>query len=599
MTSRNTTLLASSSKQQSPLSEFFSLLKLWVQPHKKYVMGACIALTSAAGSVLALGGVVRHLVDQGLSQLNESELHATLLQFMAVASILALSSAARFYFTASLGKRLLRQLRLQLFKKVLNSTLEERPNWSTESIQSIEQDLNTLEQWISSQFSVSLRNVLLVLGGIGLLIHSSAKLALLFLVIIPALILPILILTKRFRTRVKAQTLENETLATFFDEHLRGLPVIQSLNYEDEALKKLETRSQSLQNTQTASLRGRASLVASIMFVVFAGIAFILWTGGHDVLQGTMSKGTLSAFILYAMMVAGALGALSDASEELRRVSQATLRLHSWLLLPDHSTPLNTASSITPSPDSLHGAMILFDSVSFKYPNRLHYVLHQFSLSIQAGEHVAIVGASGAGKSTLFQLLLGFYPASIGKISIMNTPINLNNAPVLRHYMAWVSQDPILFSGSIRDNLLYGNPSATDNDLNQVCKAANLEQWIYSLSEGLDTLVGNLNLGVSGGQRQRIAIARAMLANRPILLLDEATSALDAENEHTIQEALDRLSAGRTVITIAHRLSTIQSAHRIVLMDQGSIVDIGTHLELLARQELYQRFVSLQTLEAI
>ncbi|MES2207049.1 MAG: ATP-binding cassette domain-containing protein [Pseudomonadota bacterium] len=581
--------------QRPPFALFFRLLKAWLQPHQRYVIGALIALTSAAGSVLALGGVVRHLVDYGLSQINEYELHRTLLLFMATVSVLALSSAARFYYTASLGKRLLLKLRIDLFDKVLHSTTAQRPQWGSEIVQEMERDLNTIEQWVSSQLSVSLRNFLLCIGGIGLLFHSSVKLTLIFLTLIPALIAPILILTKRFRARVKAQKTESDTLSTYFDEHLRALPVIQSLNFESEAVRQLHLRSEHLQETQSASLKGRAWLIAAVMFAVFGGIAFILWLGGHDVLKGTLSKGTLSAFVLYAMMVAGALGALSDSSEELKRVAYAVARIQGWLSLESHHHASAVKTDLVPTQAA--SPIVQFNDVTFTYPNRTLPALRHISLDVYSGEHIAIVGASGAGKSTLFQLLLGFYLPDSGTLKTLNTPLTFENATELRRTISWVNQDPMLFIGTVRNNLLYGAPQASEKELQDVCEWANLSNWIDSLPQGLDTPVGNLNLGVSGGQKQRIAIARAMLANRPILLLDEATSALDSENERAIQEALNRLCQGRTVLTIAHRLSTVRASHRIIVMDQGMIIDIGTHAELMSRQPIYSRFVELQTFE--
>jgi ATP-binding cassette, subfamily B, bacterial len=410
---------------------------------------------------------------------------------------------------------------------------------------------------------------------------------------VPLVIAPILLYGRRVRTLSRASQARVADVSVYIDEALHEIRTVQSYGHENEDRVRFGERVEQAFSTAAERIRQRALLIALVMLLAFGAVGIILWIGGHDVLAGRISAGQLSAFVFYAVLVAGALGAVSEVVGDLQRAAGATERLMELLATePQIRAPANPQ----PLPQPPRGE-VRFENVSFHYPSRPDALaLADFSLEVKPGETVALVGPSGAGKSTVLQLLLRYYDSDAGVISLDGVELRRADPRSLRTRLALVPQDPVIFAASVRENVRYGRPDASDAAVDEACAAAYASEFIERLPEGMDTFLGERGVRLSGGQRQRLSIARALLADRAVLLLDEATSSLDAASEHYVQMALARLMQNRTTLIVAHRLATVQNADRIVVMDEGRIIATGTHDELVREKGLYARLAALQFL---
>jgi ATP-binding cassette subfamily B protein len=438
---------------------------------------------------------------------------------------------------------------------------------------------------------MAIRNLLLLAGGLTMLAITSAKLTLLVLAGVPAVVVPIILFGRRVRRLARASQDRLGDVGAYVDEALHEVRTVQAYGHEPEDRRRFGAQVEAAFAAGVARIRQRALLVASVILLVFGAVGVILWIGGHDVVAGKLSAGQLSAFVFYAAIVAGAVGTISEVIGDLQRAAGATERLFELLAVaPAIRAPEHPVALPAPAMGTL-----AFDRVGFRYPSRPDTAaLDDFTLQVAAGENVALVGPSGAGKTTVFQLLLRFYDPQTGAVRIDGVDVRDADPRDIRARLAVVPQDPVIFATSVLENVRYGRPSAGEAEVRAACEAAFAAEFIAQLPDGYASNLGERGVRLSGGQRQRLAIARAILANRPILLLDEATSALDADSERTVQLALERLMAGRTVLIIAHRLATVRHADRIAVMERGRIVAAGTHDELLADSPLYARLAALQ-----
>jgi len=438
---------------------------------------------------------------------------------------------------------------------------------------------------------MAIRNVLLMIGGIVMLTLTSPKLTLLVLAGVPLVVVPIILFGRRVRKLARATQDRVGDVGAFLDESLHEIRTVQGYGHEALDRRDFTARVEAAFGTAVRRIRQRALLVAAVILLVFGAVGVILWIGGHDVVAGRLSAGQLSAFVFYAVLVAGAVGSISEVVGDLQRAAGATERLFELLSVePAIHAPAH------PVPMPAHGPGALsFEGVTFHYPSRPDApALDRFSLDVGASEKVALVGPSGAGKTTVFQLLLRFYDPQVGVVRIDGVDLATADPRDVRRQLALVPQDPVIFASTVLENVRYGRPGATDAEVKAACDAAYATEFIDRLPGGFAGLLGERGVRLSGGQRQRLAIARAILADRPILLLDEATSALDAESERIVQRALERLMAGRTVLMIAHRLATVRHADRIAVVDRGHIVALGTHDALVRENALYARLAALQ-----
>jgi ATP-binding cassette subfamily B protein len=448
-----------------------------------------------------------------------------------------------------------------------------------------------LETVIGSSASMAIRNFLLMVGGIVMLTLTSPKLTLLVLGGVPLVVVPIILFGRRVRKLARATQDRVGDVGAFLDESLHEIRTVQGYGHEALDRRDFAARVETAFATAVRRVRQRALLVAAVIVLVFGAVGVILWIGGHDVVAGRLSAGQLSAFVFYAVLVAGAVGSISEVIGDLQRAAGATERLFELLAVePAISAPANPTRMPAPG----RGA-VSFDAVTFAYPARPDApALERFSLDVRASEKVALVGPSGAGKTTVFQWLMRFYDPQSGSVRIDGIDLRAADARDVRRQLALVPQDPVIFASSVLDNVRYGRPDATDAEVKAACDAAYATEFIERLPNGFGGLLGERGVRLSGGQRQRLAIARAILADRPILLLDEATSALDAESERIVQRALERLMAGRTVLMIAHRLATVRHADRIAVIERGRVVAQGTHDALVRENPLYARLAALQ-----
>ena len=566
----------------------------FLAPYRRQVAIALVALVVAAGCVLVLGQGLRRVIDGGFSSGDAALLDSALVALLAVIVTMAIATYTRFYYVSWIGERVTADIRRAVFGHLLDLS----PGFfevtrTGEVISRLTNDTSLLEVVIGSSASFALRNTLIMLGSMVMLFVTSPKLTALVVLGVPLVIAPILLYGRRVRTLSRASQARVADVSVYIDEALHEIRTVQSYGHENEDRARFGERVEQAFSTAAERIRQRALLIALVMLLAFGAVGIILWIGGHDVLAGRISAGQLSAFVFYAVLVAGAFGAVSEVVGDLQRAAGATERLMELLATePQIRAPANPQ----PLPEPPRGE-VTFENVSFHYPSRPDALaLADFSLEVKPGETVALVGPSGAGKSTVLQLLLRYYDCESGAISLDGVQLRRADPRSLRTRLALVPQDPVIFAASVRENVRYGRPDASDAAVEEACAAAYASEFIERLPEGMDTFLGERGVRLSGGQRQRLSIARALLADRAVLLLDEATSSLDAESEHYVQMALARLMQNRTTLIVAHRLATVQNADRIVVMDEGRIIATGTHDELVREKGLYARLAALQFL---
>lgn len=573
-----------------------SIKNLWpllryLKPYKKQIIGAAASLVFASGSVLGMGGGLRYLVDNGLSKDDTSLLNQAFLILFAVTILLAIASYSRFFLVSWLGERVVADIRSDVYKHLISMNIGYFETTRTgELLSRITTDTTLLQTVIGGSIPVAIRNTMLFVGGFSLLFITSTKLTTYLFLVVPVVVIPIILLGKKVRSLGREAQEKVADISAHAEESLNAIRAIQSLTLEEHENRVFNAHVEDALQAANSRIRARAFLTALVIMLVFGAIITVLWLGGHDVLDGTISGGQLSAFVFYSVVVAGAVGAISEVIADLQRAAGAGERLGELLAVSSTiSAPYDNGQVV------IHEANIEFDNISFFYPTRHDKAaIDNFSLEVKAGKTIAIVGQSGAGKTTIFQLLLRFYDPSTGRIRLNGLDIRDIPLVKLRGAIGLVPQDPIIFSTSARENIRLGNMNATEEQIEEAARAASALEFIDKLPQGLDTYLGEKGIQLSGGQRQRIAIARAIIRDPKILLLDEATSALDSENEYHIQKALESVMRGRTTFVIAHRLSTITKADSIVLLNEGKIEAFGTHRELLEKSPLYARLAELQ-----
>lgn len=553
---------------------------------------ALLALIFAAVMTLAVPTAVRRMVDFGFSAEN-SGLVDTYFGFIVVLTLgLALASAVRYYFVMTIGERVVARIRSAVFARVmsLDGAFFDTAR-SGEIVSRLTADTTQLKSTFGASASIALRNLILLIGAVVMMIVTSPKLSAMVLLAIPAIVVPLVIAGRGVRARSKDAQDTLAEAASYATERIGAVRVVQGFGGEGHAISRFRAAVDGAFDAARRATLARAILTAVIIFLVFASITFVLWMGAKAVIAGEMSAGRLSQFVLYAVFAASGLGQLSEVFGELSQAAGAGERLA--VLLATEPAVKDPAQAIAP-PRPAKGE-IAFAGVEFAYPGAPdRRVLGPVTLNIRSGERIAIVGPSGAGKTSLFQLLMRFYDPQAGEIRVDGVPIRAMKLADLRALIASVPQEPVIFAGTIAENIRLARPDADESQVRAAAEQAAVLAFAERLPDGLSTMIGERGVTLSGGERQRIAIARAILRDAPILLLDEATSALDAENERYVQEALDHAMKGRTALVIAHRLATIRDADRILVLEAGHIVEDGTHEVLSAAGGLYARLAELQ-----
>ncbi len=581
--------------EQRPPSRDLRVLKQlfgFLRPYRRAVLGAALALLIAAAAVLGFGMVLQRVVDQGLGSGSGAALNHALALFLVVVTVMAASVAARVYLVTWIGERVVADIRKAVFAQVLK--LEPaffEVTRTGEVISRLTTDTSLLQVVVGSSLAIAVRNALLISGGLVMLAITSGKLALLVLLGVPLAVIPMWLLGHRVRRLSRSTQDRIADIGAFVDEALYGIRTVQAFCHEHIDRRRYGEQVEAAFGAAIRRTRVSALLTATVMLFTFVAVSIVLWVGGHDVLAGRITGGQLSAFVFYALLVAGSVGALSEVAGDLLRAAGATERLLELL---------NTQPGISPPaapvalPEPARGDVQL-SHVTFRYPSRPDSpALSELSLSLQPGQKVALVGPSGAGKSTVLQLLLRFYDPDAGVIRFDGVDIREADPQQLRRRMALVPQDPVIFGADAWENIRYGFPGVNDADVRRAAQAAHAAEFLDRLPQGFNTFLGERGIRLSGGQRQRIAIARAIVRDPAVLLLDEATSSLDAESERLVQDALERLMQHRTTLIIAHRLATVRKVDQILVMDAGRIVASGSHDELVAENGLYARLAALQ-----
>ncbi|WP_281629396.1 ABC transporter ATP-binding protein/permease [Vibrio sp. St2] len=583
-----------SSSSQGKSKNLGILLELieFIRPYQWKVIAALVALVFTASLTLSVGQGVRLLIDEGFAQQSTQELSSAIQLILALTVMISIGTFFRFYLVSSVGERVSADIRLAVFNHVITlhpSYFE--TNGSGDIMSRITTDTTLLQSIIGSSFSMAMRSALMCVGAVIMLFATNIKLTLIVLASVPFILVPILFYGRRVRALSRQSQDSMADVGSYAGEAIEHIKTVQSYSHEAQERASFATEVERAFEIGRQRVKQRAILISGVIVIVFSAITGMLWVGGSDVINGTMSGGDLGAFVFYAIMVASSLATISEVLGELQRAAGATERLIEILQVESH---IVAPSDKVVSTQQL-ASEVIFDDVTFHYPSRPeHAAIENLALKAEEGKVLALVGPSGAGKTTLFELLQRFYDPQSGQVTLGGVDVRQMDPNELRQQMALVPQQPALFSNNVLHNIRYGNPDATDEQVIEAAKKAHAHDFIMKLPEGYDSFLGERGVRLSGGQRQRIAIARAILKDPNILLLDEATSALDSESEHHVQQALEELMRNRTTIIIAHRLSTIQHADQIAVLDHGKLVDVGNHNELLQSCELYQRLVELQ-----
>jgi ATP-binding cassette subfamily B protein len=564
----------------------------YLAPYRWYVVGASLALIVTASVTLSIGQGVRMVIDAGFTSGTPGMLGHSLEIFASLVGLLTLGTYARFYLVSWVGERVSADLRRAVFDHLvhLNPGFFEE-NLPTEIQSRVTTDTTLLQTVIGSSVSIALRNLLMFVGGVALLVASNPKLSLIVLVSAPVVVAPIVLFGRRVRSLSRSSQDELARVGSYVGEAFRHIKIVQAFNHQARDIQTFGEHVESAFTVAVSRIRQRAWLVALVMLLVLSAIAMMLWIGGQDVIAGRTSAGELAAFIFYAFIVAGSVGSISEVVSDLQRAAGATERLVE--LLAATSPLIDPADPVVL--EARGPASLGFEGVDFTYPTRpTARVLKQASFRVGAGATIALVGPSGAGKTTLFDLAQRFYDPDSGRVLIDGVDIRRCSLRDLRDQIGFVPQDPVLFAGSVLDNLRYGEPDADEAAVREALTAAGALNFVEGFPDGLATRVGEGGVGLSGGQRQRLAIARALIKKPRLLLLDEATSALDAQSEEAIRATVRALRGRTTVLIIAHRLSTVIEADRIVVLDDGVVVAEGPHDELLGASPLYREYAQIQ-----
>ena len=567
-------------------------LARYLRPYSGRVVLTLVALVFAAGAVLSLGIGLRYLVDGGIAAGHSEALAHALEAVLIVIAVLAVATFTRSYLVSWLGERVVADMRRDVYRHIIRMP----PGFfevtrTGEVLSRITTDTTVIQTVIGASVTQALRNVLLVVGGVALLVWSNPKLSGIVLLAVPLVVVPIVLFGRQVRALSRVSQDKIAEVSSQAEETINAVRTVQAFAQEERETTTFERSSEDAFRAAAARAWARAMMAAIVITLVFGAVVGVLWIGGLDVLAGRISAGQLSSFVFYATIVASAFGGLSDIFGDLQRAAGATERLFELL---QAQSAIRAPADPVRVPDRPKGT-VRIENVDFAYPSHPdRAILEDIDLAIEPGETVALVGPSGAGKTSIFQLLMRFYDPQRGRILFDGIPVEHFDPSAYRSRIGLVPQEPVIFSANALDNIRYGRPQASDAEVRDAAQAAAALDFLEALPDGLDSFLGEKGVRLSGGQRQRIAIARALLRDPALLLLDEATSALDAENERQVQDALERLMAGRTSIIIAHRLATVQRADRIIVMDQGRIVETGRHSELEARGGLYARLARLQ-----
>ncbi len=585
---------AEGASKQKDKKSLKALKTLWpyLLRYRYKLSAALVALLIAAAAMLVLPLGVRRMIDQGFSSQTTTFIDQYFMVMISIGLVLAVASAARFYFVTWLGERVVADLRADVFAHVsrLSPAFFEFTR-SGEVMSRLTADTTQIKTAVGSAVSQALRNLVMLIGGVIMMIITSPQLSALVLVAIPLIILPIIGYGRMVRRLTRQAQDDLAEASAYASEMLTSVRTLQAYTNETEVNSRFAGSVELAFLSARQRTRARAGLTAMAIFLIFATIVAILWVGAQDVHAGSMTGGRLGQFVLYAVLAGSSLGTLSEVWGEIQQAAGATERLTELLAVKSQiKSPENPRPMATPAK-----GIVTFENVHFAYPTRPDQpALNDVSFEVRAGETVAIVGASGSGKSTLFALLLRFYDPNQGHIKIDDNSIREVDLEILRRQISYVSQSPDVFDDSVADNIRFGAPDVSMEEIIEAAKAAQAHEFIEKLPSSYETRLGEKGTTLSGGQRQRIAIARAFLRKAPILLLDEATSALDSESEEQIQIALERVKKDRTTLVIAHRLSTVQNADKILVLDEGRLVESGNHNSLISENGIYSRLASLQ-----
>jgi len=563
----------------------------FMAPYKGYIALAALFLFVSTGATLTIPRAVQQMIDHGFSKENAGLIDQYFLFVLVVAIVLGLATAIRFYFVTWIGERIVADIRKALYTHVLSlSPAFFEVTRTGEVLSRLTTDTTLIQTAVGSSVSIALRNMLMMVGGLTMLFVTSAKLTGLVLIAVPLVVVPLILMGRVVRNLSRKSQDRIADTSAYAAETINAVTTVQAFTHEPIDRARFGGTVESAFKTAIKRVKARAAMTALVIVLVFSSIVGVLWVGAQAVLAGTMTAGELSQFILYAVMVASGLGALSEIWGEVQQAAGAAERLMELLSTePQIQAPTNPVA-MPPARGTVR-----LEHVTFEYPMRPGIkALKDFTLDIKPGETVALVGPSGAGKTTVFQLLQRFFDPQSGRILIDGVDIREASPTDVRSRLALVPQETVIFGDSAFENVRYGRPDATEAEIRAAAEAAQASEFIERLPQGYHTFLGERGVTLSGGQRQRVAIARAILRDAPILLLDEATSALDAESERLVQKALETLMTKKTTIVIAHRLATVQRADRIVVLDEGRMVAEGTHKDLVAGGGLYARLARLQ-----